>query len=183
MMCLVAWMPQQKTISSAACLGRKASLDVHGLILLLFHQTLVRSPTYITTTQLVEQLALILELLEQLIALADSVIRIDGEGRATEAVIKSASKEDIIPEEEDTGANRKLTSLGITAIPISTPDTETTPSHNSRDSDINRSGGDLATYLYYFKSVGWVSTVIFMLLQLVFGFLQAFPSKSKKPRI
>lgn len=49
-----------------------------------------------------------------------------------------------------------------------------TPAHNNMvpqlaAAEINRPVGDLAVYRYYFKSVGWLRTVLFFTLALVFG--------------
>lgn len=98
------------------------------------------------------------------------------------------SKDKINPEVEDTSASHRSTSLDINAVPVSNPHTvkpelaqEAMPIPNANHSETDRASGDFATYLYYFKSAGWASTAIFMVLQLIFGFLQAFPSKSTIP--
>ena len=41
----------------------------------------------------------------------------------------------------------------------------------------NRQTGDMSVYLYYFKSIGLLNTVVFFILQVFFAFTQAFPSK------
>lgn len=121
-----------------------------------------------------------------LLALANCVIRIDDEGQVTELRTTPVSRNETEPEDEYT--NRSDTSIvsltaavsvsqGHIAAPEMTQDKQT--GQKAQDTDTDRASGDLATYVYYFKSAGLVSTAIFMILQLIFGFLQAFPSKSK----
>lgn len=67
------------------------------------------------------------------------------------------------------------------SIPIADKETDSADSKSAAHlEDDLRKGGDWAIYAYYFAKAGRLSTIVFFILQLVFGFLSTFPSKSAK---
>ena len=53
--------------------------------------------------------------------------------------------------------------------------TKATPSNHLSSEDLTRRTGDLAVYNYYFRSIGWPKSLLYLILYLAYVFLYKFP--------
>lgn len=106
---------------------------------------------------------------ETLLAMAHSVITLSADGRvASQEHNRQVQYPSTVPASTNDASRAEEASASAEA-----PDTP--PPLALKDGD-QPPVGDLSAYAFYFSAVGWRAGILFMVLQVTFGFFQTFPS-------